>query len=71
MEFMIFKTNINPAEVELVRSSFNSTPAISEWTIDVDDIDRVLRVRATGNFGESDVMNLVSACGFHCEQLPD
>lgn len=68
---MIFKTNINPTEVDLVRSSFDQIPFIREWTIDVNDVDRVLRVKANGNFDEDDVMKLLNGCGFHCEELPD
>lgn len=71
MDFMIFKTNVNPAEVDLVRTSFDRIPFIKEWTIDVNDVDRVLRVKTNGEFDEADVVGLLNACGFHCEELPD
>ncbi len=71
MDFMIFKTNINPTEVDVVRTSLDRIPFIREWTIDVNDVDRVLRVKTSGNFDEEDVMKLLNTCGFHCEELPD
>ncbi|WP_155179113.1 hypothetical protein [Fulvivirga lutimaris] len=48
----------------------NSHPCISEWSVDTEDLDNVLRVVST-KLLEKDVIQLIQSKGFVCEVLPD
>ncbi len=50
---------------------FKRYSSISNWSIDLEDRDKVLRVETVGSLEEHDVINLVKERGFHCEALPD
>lgn len=72
MDLLIFKTNIKTKKkVKSLSAIFNSIPAISDWSIDLEDIDKVLRIESTGQLGEHEVIKRVNTCGFHCEILMD
>lgn len=69
---IVMKTNIqSPGEVEQVASSLNQCEAVKKWTVDTDDIDKVLRIEASGHLNEQEVQNLLTSLGFLCEDLPD
>lgn len=72
MKWLIFKTDIKTKErATEVQFLFNSHPLISNWTIDMEDIDNVLRVEAKEDLCENDVIYLIRNYGFYCEALPD
>ncbi len=69
---LIFKTNIaTQKKVKAVRPVFNRHPIIADWSVDTEDIDKVLRIETAGNLNETDVINLLNPLGFYCEGLPD
>ncbi len=71
MTALIFKTNINSVEnFNLVRNNLYRTPNIFECTIDLEDIDKVLRVIAEG-LTINDVEKKVHNLGFFCKELED
>lgn len=71
MGYLIFKTDIeSKRKVHALRSVFNHHRNINDWSIDMEDIDNVLRV-ASEELTERDVIDLVNKCGFYCEVLPD
>lgn len=66
---LIFQTNINTEEDRQKISDLLQThPLISEWSVDLEDIDRVLRV-VSDKLGLEDVIKLVTNCGFVCQEL--
>jgi hypothetical protein len=71
IEVLIFKTNIN-SDTELTKISkvLNDQFNILEWTIDREDIDKVLRIESIGLKSKS-VIEIITMEGFHCEELPD
>lgn len=72
MKILIFRTDIKTKKkVKAVKPIFNNHSSISNWSIDIEDIDNVLRIEATENLDESDVINLTSTRGFYCEVLND
>jgi len=72
MKQLIFRTNIETKNnVKAITSLFKYHSSIIKWSIDLDDIDKVLKVNTTGTLNENDVKNLLSISGFHCEPLPD
>ncbi|GAA3569057.1 hypothetical protein [Snuella lapsa] len=72
MELLIFQTDIKSRKkVRSLKSVFNAHPDIIKWSIDLEDIDNVLRIEATANLLEEDVIDLVKVNGFYIKALPD
>ncbi len=69
MEILVFKTNVtSKKKVSKIGSLLSSAPAIKQWSFDLDDCDKVLRVVSTGvNTGF--VESLLHAAGFKCQVL--
>ncbi|WP_248723367.1 hypothetical protein [Seonamhaeicola sp. ML3] len=66
----ILKTNITskPA-VNTLKLLFNAHPDIVRWSIDLEDIDKVLRIETNSNLQQEDIIEQVTARGFYCEEL--
>ena len=72
MKLLIFKTDIeNKKSIKAVKSLFKFQSNIINWSIDIEDIDKVLKVNTTEAINENDIKNLIKARGFQCEPLPD
>ncbi|WP_299161447.1 hypothetical protein [uncultured Tenacibaculum sp.] len=72
MELLIFRTNIeSEKKVKSLELIFNNHQSIINWSIDIEDIDNVLRIEASGNLLEKDIIYLVRTKGFYIEVLPD
>lgn len=71
MNVWILKTNISSqSEFEKVKNTFDRNLDIYECTIDLDDIDKVVRIISndlTMDEAESKIQNL----GFFCKELDD
>jgi len=71
VEVLIFKTNISTdTELTKVSKVLNESTKIIEWTIDREDIDKVLRIESIGLDTQS-VISMITTEGFFCEELPD
>tara|TARA_R110002049_G_scaffold25956_3_gene90691 strand:- start:20894 stop:21112 length:219 start_codon:yes stop_codon:yes gene_type:complete len=72
MELLIFQTDIkSKKKVKSLKPVLNSHSDIIHWSIDLEDIDNVLRIEATSNLLEEDVIDLVKIKGFNIEALTD
>ncbi|AUP78090.1 hypothetical protein [Flavivirga eckloniae] len=72
MHLLIFKTNIeSKKKVKSLNPVLNKHSDILDWTIDLEDIDNVLRIEATSNITESDIIDMVSMRGFTIKTLTD
>lgn len=72
MKLLIFKTDIESQEkIEAVKPLFKNHTSIVDWSIDLEDIDNVLWIKATEPLAESDVINLIKVKGFYCDVLAD
>lgn len=72
MQLFIMRTDIGSArKVNAISSTLNQNPNIQKWSVDLYDIDNVLRVEARNPMQERDLINLVERHGFCCEALPD
>ena len=70
MNLLIFRTDIkSKKKVKSIKSIFNSHSDIIKWSIDLEDIDNVLRIEATKNLLEENVINLVKTKGFYIKTL--
>ncbi len=72
MELLIFRTDIKSKKsVKSLKSIFNNHSDIIKWSIDLEDIDNVLRIEATKNLLEENVIDLVKVKGFYIKTLSD
>ncbi|WP_298900288.1 hypothetical protein [uncultured Psychroserpens sp.] len=72
MEVLIFQTDIETkTKVKSIRSSFNNHSGILKWSIDIEDIDNVLRIEAVSHSLQNDIINLANTRGFNIKLLPD
>ncbi|TXG38932.1 hypothetical protein [Seonamhaeicola maritimus] len=55
--------------VNTIKLLFNSHPGIVKWSIDLEDIDKVLRVETTSSLTMEDIIDQVKARGIYCEEL--
>jgi hypothetical protein len=66
-KILVFKTDIKDHEkVKLIQSLFNNQHAILEWSVDIQDVDKVLRLETTAAMNESRVIDLMSSAGIAC-----
>lgn len=67
---LILRTNIKTKKrVKIIKHIFNNHPSIINWSIDTEDIDNVLRIEATENIDEKDVITILKLTGFYSENL--
>ena len=72
MKLFIFKTDINTKQkVESMNDVLGRDNEIIDVSIDLEDIDNVLRVETTDFIEESDIVNRVHSKGFYCTELAD
>jgi hypothetical protein len=72
MKLLIFRTDIKTKKkVKIIKPLFNNHSGIINWSIDLEDIDNVLRIEAVENFNETEVINLINMRGFYCDVLTD
>ncbi len=71
MEIAIMKTDISTRkDFRIVRNRLLRVYSIRECTIDLEDVDKVVRVVGDKIKTES-VVNKIKSFGFLCEELPD
>lgn len=72
MVLYILKTNINTRKrVNSLSRVFGNDSNILDWNVDLEDVDKVLRIEALSHLKENEIINKVRAHGFYCEALPD
>ncbi|MBC3846795.1 hypothetical protein H8K90_10425 [Winogradskyella echinorum] len=66
----IFKTNIETKlDVDMLQLLFSSNRSIINWSVDLEDIDNVLRIEASKNLSENEIITQLNLIGFSCEEL--
>jgi len=71
MEVFVFKTNIRyKREINAIRRYIEGEPNIIKWNVDLQDIDKVLRIEAL-DMHPSMIQELINKAGHYCEELPD
>jgi hypothetical protein len=67
----VFKTNIiAPYDVGKITSILASEFRISKWTVDLHDIDKVLRIESQ-LLTPQEIQKMIAQAGYQCEELPD
>jgi hypothetical protein len=70
MELLIFQTDIKSKnKVKSIKPLLNNHSDIIKWSIDLEDIDNVLRIEATANLLEEEVIDLIKDHGFDIQSL--
>jgi hypothetical protein len=70
MNLFILKTNINSDQgIRILSDVFNAKPFIMKWTVDMEDIDNVLKINCQSDVKEKEVIQLIESSGFSCEAL--
>jgi len=68
-QILIFKTNVHAQEhVQKVAKLLKSINLIKQWTFDLDDCDKILRVVSL-NLQPETIENLLRTEGIYCENL--
>ncbi len=72
IDIHIFKTNIKSnldLDLDMIRLLFSSNRHIFNWSVDLEDIDKVLRIESHKNLSVKDIINQLKLIGFSCEEL--
>ncbi len=68
-DIFIYKTNVStPVHVRQVKLLFERMVSIKQWTFDLEDCDKILRIEAIGLQPET-VALLLEEAGIFCEPL--
>ena len=71
MQRFILKTNITTADqISLLRTVLEQERQVVKWSIDMEDVDKVLVVNADFQ-QEAELIKLVNTRGIHCSALAD
>jgi len=71
VEILVFATNVSaPEQVSKVKPLLTSLKAIKEWSFDLEDCDRILRV-VSKNVSPRYIESLLQMAGFNCMELAD
>ena len=72
MNLVILRTNIESENgVRIMRPVFDNHDAIHKWSIDLEDVDNVLRIETKKSIAETEIIQLIEASGFYGVELED
>ena len=72
MKLFIFKTDIQTEnQLDQLRLVIQNQAEVARWTIDMEDVDHVLKVETKVDAHEAEMLQILRARGIECEQLPD
>lgn len=66
---LVFKTNLNATrDVINIEPILNNITEITGWSVDIDDIDKVLRVEGPAKI-TTKIIKVLKHVGYQCEEL--
>lgn len=69
MEILIFRTNVNsPKAVKSLFPLLSAELKILNWTFDLEDCDKILRIEASDKISKI-IIELLRSSSFECEEL--
>ncbi len=72
MQILIFKTDLSTLDdIRYVQPIFDYNFEIVDWSVDIEDIDNVLRIVTRGSLKEKDIIQLMHTSRVYCENLPE
>lgn len=70
MNLIIVKTNISSkVKAKKLAPVFNAHSGILKWSIDTEDVDKVLRIEAHEHVQEEEIAALIGEHGYFCEEM--
>ncbi|UKN01081.1 hypothetical protein K6119_15225 [Paracrocinitomix mangrovi] len=70
MKILVFKTNINTSvDLEMVDAYLSDHTLIDDWSVDIEDIDKVLRVVSSSHLIADEINHLINGLGYQCSEL--
>ena len=70
MKLIIVKTNIpTKKKVKKLEPLFNNYSGILKWSVDTEDIDKVLRIEAQEHVEEHEIAALIGEHGYFLEEM--
>jgi len=71
MKILVFKSNIsNDNDMSELKTVFLKHSYVNGWSVDFEDIDKVLRIESSEDLSEDEVVKMVCLVGFYCEERP-
>ncbi len=68
-QVIVLKSDIsNAVEIRKLSTVLDHHPMIGRWTVDLEDIDRVIRIE-THVIGVDEIIALISSVGVECSEL--
>ncbi|UTW66679.1 hypothetical protein KFE94_00780 [bacterium SCSIO 12643] len=69
-DWMVFKTNIQTSfQVDVLKLLFQEHTDVKEWTIDLEDEDRVLRIKSGTLLKVEELISLGGMFGFQIQMM--
>ncbi len=69
MDILIFTTNVQkPEDISRIKPILTTNAAIKDWSFDLEDCDRILRIVAN-SISPRDIELLLQKAGFSCIEL--
>ncbi len=68
----VFKTDVQSrTQLEFIQKHLAPFTGVLSWSIDLEDIDNVLRVVTNGKVNTLDIIKTIKKQGVNCNELPD
>lgn len=68
-ECFVFRTSlIDKRDVEQISDVMNAHPDIEDWSVDIENWEKVLRVESSG-VGANDIKLMLRSRGFYCTEM--
>lgn len=69
---LVYRTDIkNKKKLKKLRPFLDQHPLIKHWTVDLEDVDKVLRLETSAFIQEKEIINLLNTCGFECLEFEE
>lgn len=69
MQILVYKTNIShKIDVDRIKPLLTGHNNIMAWNVDIEDIDKVLRIEAKTDISV-EVLDLINKAGYQCGEL--
>ena len=71
-KLFLFKTDIETKnKVKTIKLFLDSHPSVIKWSIDIQNIDNVLKIEAKNDLSKNHIINQIKTQGFYCYPLAD
>jgi hypothetical protein len=71
MKVLVFKTNIKfKKQIHALHPHINTLDDINRWNVDLDDVDKILRIE-TSDLSPRVVEHTLLQAGYFCQELDD